>query len=281
MKFRNDEKPYRQMIREKSPLIHCLTNHISILDCANIALALGARPIMAEHPGEVREITQTADALVCNLGNITDERMESIQISMKAAQETEIPVVYDLVGAGCSSLRLAFARKCLDSFKPAVLKGNSSEIRAFAGIASHASGIDAGKEDRVTGEMLEEACRCISRLSKEMDTVIVVTGEYDIISDGLKTYAVHNGCTDMGRITGTGCMLDVVLASFAVTAYDRPKEEWSFVMAYAAAMYGICGEEALEGCGVGSGRVRLFDCVDQITDIEIREKMKVIRYEFN
>lgn len=279
MKFRNSEKPYRHIVREKSPLIHCLTNHISILDCANIALALGTRPIMAEHPKEVREITQMADALVCNLGNITDERMESILISRQAAQEKGIPVIYDLVGVGCSSLRLAFSQKCMEKIRPAVLKGNMSEILAFAGKTNHARGIEAGREDQVTEEMLEESCRWISGLGKKLDTIIVVTGEYDLISDGLKTYAVHNGCADMGRITGTGCMLDVVLAAFAGVMRDSTKEELGFVMAYATAMYGICGEEALAGCGVGSGRIRLFDRIDQVTDEEIREKMKVKQYE--
>jgi len=108
-----------------------------------------------------------------------------------------------------------------------------------------------------------------------------VTGAYDLITDGTDTYIVSNGCKDMGRITGTGCMLSVVAAAFAGVLGNVPKEALVYALAYAAAMYGICGETALDGFCVGSGRVRLFDCVDQITDEEIKEKMKVEQYEFS
>lgn len=279
--FEKNQASYRQRIREQSPLVHCLTNHISITDCANIALALGARPIMAEHPAEAEEITQNADALVCNLGNITDERMQSILISGKTAKDRQIPVILDLVGVGCSSLRRKFSQECAGRFHPTVLKGNISEIKAFAGEESHASGIDAGTADQVTEETLGETCRWLAGLSRRFGSIIFVTGAYDLISDGTDTYIVSNGCKDMGRITGTGCMLSVVAAAFAGVLGNVPKETLVYALAYAAAMYGICGETALDGFYVGSGRVRLFDCVDQITDEDIKEKMKVERYEFS
>ena len=100
-------------VREKRPLIHCITNPISINQCANAILAAGARPIMAEHPAEVKEITETADALMLNLGSITDARMQSMEISLRAATEKGIPVVLDVVGTACSTLRREFAARLL------------------------------------------------------------------------------------------------------------------------------------------------------------------------
>ena len=112
----------RKQIKDDKPLIHCITNPISIHDCANVILAVGARPIMAEHPAEVADITASAGALMLNLGNITDARIESMKRSMRRAVENDIPVLLDLVGVACSGLRLDLARELMSIGHPAVLK---------------------------------------------------------------------------------------------------------------------------------------------------------------
>lgn len=145
----------RKRIKEEKPLIHCITNPISIHDCANVVLAVGARPIMAEHPAEVTDITASAGALMLNLGNITDARIESMKRSMRTAMENKIPVLLDLVGVACSDLRLDLARELLSIGHPAVLKGNMSELLAVSGLPSHAIGIDAGAQDALTAENME------------------------------------------------------------------------------------------------------------------------------
>ena len=121
----------KEQNRLTKPLIHCITNPISIHDCANIVLASGARPIMAEHPLEVAEITSTAQVLALNLGNITDARMEAMPIALKTAVQKEIPVLLDLVGTACSTLRKNFAKELLEIHVPSVLKGNMSELLAM------------------------------------------------------------------------------------------------------------------------------------------------------
>ena len=118
-------------LRRRSPLIHAITNPISITQCANAVLALGCRPIMAEHPGEVEEITATASALLLNLGNITDVRMESMARSARTARQNGIPITLDAVGAACSRLRRNYARQLMEASAPAVLKGNYAEIVAL------------------------------------------------------------------------------------------------------------------------------------------------------
>ena len=119
------------LVREKHPLIHCITNPISINQCANAILAIGARPIMAEHPSEVREITETSDALMLNLGNITDARMVSMKNALLAAKEKGIPAILDAVGIACSKLRRNYISELLEIGIPTVIKGNYSEIYAL------------------------------------------------------------------------------------------------------------------------------------------------------
>ena len=133
-------------VREKKPLVHCITNPISINQCANAVLAVGAKPIMAEHPKEVEEITNVADALVLNLGNITDARMESMLISAKTASENNIPFVVDAVGISCSALRRDYIKRII-KYKPKVIKGNYSEIKALYDSEYKSAGVDADFED--------------------------------------------------------------------------------------------------------------------------------------
>ena len=121
----------RESVTKKKTLIHCITNPISINQCANAILSIGAKPIMAEHPKEVCEITDTANALMLNIGNITDARMKSIMLSLKTARGKAIPVLLDVVGTACSKFRRKYVLKLLKTYNPSVVKGNYSEIVAL------------------------------------------------------------------------------------------------------------------------------------------------------
>ena len=152
----------RKAVKENAPLIHCITNPISIHDCANVVLAAGARPMMAEHPEEVAEITVTAGALALNLGNITDARKASILIAGKTAMEHDIPVIVDMVGIGCSHFRKNIIREFLDQrVKGArlILKGNMSELMALALEHHDVSGVDVAPEDILSKDHAEEGIR--------------------------------------------------------------------------------------------------------------------------
>ena len=165
MTFQTQFPQLLQRIKADSPLIHCITNHISIHDCANALLALGASPIMAEHPGEVAEITATSQALMVNLGNISDSRMEAIAAAGETARTHHIPCMIDLVGVGCSKLRRSFAHGFLLRAHPAVIKGNESEIRAICGVEHHARGIDNGEHGSGDGHRMY-AGRCRGSFSR-------------------------------------------------------------------------------------------------------------------
>lgn len=250
-------------------MIHCITNPISINDCANIVLAAGARPIMAEHPDEVEEITLMSKALAVNLGNITDARMKSMMLSGKIALLNNIPSVIDVVGVACSRLRIDYAKKYIHENKPSVIKGNISEIRALCGIDSHPVGIDAGKEDETTETTISENIETAQRLSSSTGSVVMVTGKTDIISSGGTTFLIKNGCDMMSNITGTGCMLNVLTACFISSGNIQDGA------VSAAVAFGICGELSRETKGPGSFRTALLDSLYNLTDEQITKYIRL------
>lgn len=169
------------MTRAAQPLIHCITNPISIHDCANIILAAGGRPIMAEHPAEVTEITRNSHALALNLGNITDARMKSMPESLKIAASLHIPVMLDLVGTACSNLRYEFAQKLMNIHMPELLKGNMSELLAMSGQTAHAIGIDAGVQDVLTDANRSHLKELFQEKASQWNTTLLITGKEDMI----------------------------------------------------------------------------------------------------
>lgn len=295
-KFSNIFKNIMEGILEQEPLIHCITNPISIHDCANVVLAVGARPIMAEHPREVREITAGAKALALNIGNITDARMESVMISGREAAERGIPTVLDMVGIGCSRIRKELVldflrqREGINVQAPLILKGNMSEVKALwtekGREEVHTDGVDVRNSDVLTAENEAETIRVITDLAAAHHGVILATGKTDVVTDGTKVYLAENGCPAMSQITGTGCMLTVLTAAYAsqnktakmCTAPEgRGMEYLTEAALLAAVVSGICGERAAEEWkGTGTFHVRLMDEFSRCT-WEIVEKYRKVR----
>jgi len=259
-------------INNCSPLVHCLTNHITINDCANVILEVGGKPIMAEHHAEVEEITAVANSLVINLGNITDERMTSMMLSGNVAKIKKIPSIIDVVGVGCSKLRLNFAKKIIEECCPDVIKGNVSEIKALAGISHNARGIDAGEEDIISQDNLSTSVNIAKKLSQKTNAVVVITGKTDIVAQGEKVYLVKNGCEMLSKITGTGCMLNAIIGTFI----SSRKLFESAVLG--AVLIGIAGENASIANGTGSFKTLLHDNIFTITDENIIDKIKLEEY---
>ena len=225
--------PALRQIRSEAPLVHCVTNPISIGNCANLVLCLGASPIMAEHPEETAEITAQARALLLNLGNLTQARAQAMRNSAASARERGLPCVLDLVGVGCSRLRLDLAEDLIRTARPALLKGNESEIRAMCGLPHHAKGIDSGER----GD-LAEAARAVALAAEKYGCAVLLSGAADVIAGGGKTLAAENGHPIMARVTGTGCMLG---AAAAVLLTALPPLEGA---AAAACLMGAAGEHA-------------------------------------
>ena len=292
----------RKRIKEEKPLIHCITNPISIHDCANVVLAVGARPIMAEHPAEVTDITASAGALMLNLGNITDARIESMKRSMRTAMENKIPVLLDLVGVACSDLRLDLARELLSIGHPAVLKGNMSELLAVSGLPSHAIGIDAGAQDALTAENMETVSEVLRAFSRSNQAIVLATGKQDFVTDGERIVLVQNGSAALSGITGTGCMVGALTAAFLPGCKDNIAKEmtdsieanvWSggemgfnersgsylAAAVLGTALMGIAGEEAEKiSRGPGSFQVNLLDEIYGLSDRQLLNLLKIEMY---
>ena len=260
----------REQVKADKPLIHCITNHISINDCANVVLAVGAKPIMAEHPGETAEITAMAQALAVNLGNINDARMASMLLSGKTAREKGIPAIIDIVGVACSKMRLAFAERFIATCRPQVIKGNMSEMKALMGVASGAKGIDAGERDAVTTAHADEEIALLKKLAQKNGAVIVASGPVDIITDGTDTCLIENGCEMLAMLTGTGCMLNVLTAAFLAGSDGRAMT----AAVLATAMMGICGELAENERGTGTFHVLLLDALYSLTEETLAERIR-------
>lgn len=247
---------------ERNPaMVHCITNYVTINDVANIILAAGASPIMADDPMEVSEITSICDSLVINIGTLKQNTVRSMLLAGKKANELGHTVVFDPVGVGASKFRKDTAMKLLKEIKFDVIRGNISEIKTLYEKNESGYGVDAKKEDAVTQDNLDDVIEMVKKLSKKTGAVIVITGQTDLITDGQTVYFVKNGVADMSRITGCGCMLDGVIASFIGSNKDQILEATTL----AVCAMGLCGEYAKEKAnGTGTFKVHLMDAMSNM-----------------
>lgn len=198
-------------VRKQKPLVHHITNYVTVNDCANAVLALGAAPVMADEIEEVGDIVSISSALVINIGTLNQRTSQSMLAAGKRANELGIPAVLDPVGAGASRLRTETAERLIKEIKFAVIRGNISEIKMLGGTAAQTKGVDAAAED-AAGDIQSHKAMA-ERIARELGCVIAITGATDIISDGTKTYLIQNGHPMMAQITGTGCMCTSLIAS--------------------------------------------------------------------
>ncbi len=258
----------KNKLQQQRPLIHCITNAISINDCANIILCLGGRPIMVEHPEEVAAVTANAKALMLNIGNLTEAHLQSMPIALKTAKDNHIPAILDLVGVGCSPLRREFAGHLLKDFHISIVKGNYSEIKALCCNIT-TDGVDTRPEDKNLDDTIEN----VGILAKELPTTVLASGAVDVIGNSEHIYTASNGTPMMGNLTGTGCMLGAVAATYlAVT------DSLTAGVSAAVAM-GLAGEAATKiAKGPGTFHMAFFDSIWQLSQQDLHltkvEKIK-------
>ena len=206
-------------IREKNALTHCITNSVTINDCANAVLAIGGSPFMAEDAEELEEVVTIADVLVINIGKLSKEQIESMHISSKTANKTNTPIILDPVGVGVTELRNKTTMNLINSYDIAAIRGNITEIKAIAKLAgvldesNTAKGVDVNIDDIITEENLKDNGDLICELAAKLNTTILASGPIDILSDGNLTVAIDNGDDMMPLITGSGCMLSSIVGS--------------------------------------------------------------------
>lgn len=266
-----------KQVRAKKPLVQCITNFVTVNDCANIILASGGSPTMAEHPLEVEEAVSQVRALVCNMGAV--DKADSMILAGKQANRLGTPVVLDPVGAGGTRLRRDTVKRLLEEVRFAVIRGNASEIRYLAGQSAAGSGVDVSALDEITEEKLPSAVAMAEELARNLKTVIAISGKIDVITDGAQTCILRNGCATMARITGSGCMLTALIGAFCGSCDD------AFTAACAAmAAMGVSGERAEErriqkGTGNATFRNDLIDAVFNLTPEQLAQGVRYEIYE--
>ncbi|MBO4305648.1 MAG: hydroxyethylthiazole kinase [Clostridia bacterium] len=252
-------------VRAKSPLIHNITNYVTVNDCANIVLACGGSPIMSDDADEVEEITAICSGININIGTLNSRTIASMLLAGKKANELRHPAVLDPVGAGASKLRTDTAKKLLNDVRFDVIRGNVSEIKTLASGAGTTKGVDAGIEDRVTENNLDEAVAFAKAFAKKTGAVIIITGAIDIVSDDKTAYCISNGHRMMSSITGTGCQLSALTAAFIAA---NPENVLKASAAAVCAM-GLAGEIAharlSETDGNSSYRNYIIDAIYNMT----------------
>ena len=257
-----------QQVQTVSPLVHCISNQVASNDCANIVLACGASPIMAEDPEEVAEVTAISRAVSLSLGTPNPRKAEALRRAGKQANALGIPVVFDPVGIGVSAFRQEIAAAFLEEVRPTVLRCNCSELRALILEEENARGVDA---DTAQEREEDQNIALAKAAARSLGCVVAMTGEEDVITDGTTVCIGHNGTPRMRSVTGTGCMLSVLTGAFVGADPEHPLEA---ALGAVCAM-GLCGEIA-EGRmqpqdGTGSFRVYLMDAVSNLTPEALEE----------
>jgi hydroxyethylthiazole kinase len=256
-------------VRNQKPLIHNITNYVTVNDCANVVLAIGASPIMADDIAETADITAISSALVINIGTLNSRTVESMILSAQMANKSGIPVIFDPVGAGASPLRNKTTVDILSKVKIDVLRGNMSEISFIAGLDATTKGVDASETDIKSKDGLKIA----GAVAEKLGCVVAITGAIDIISDGQHAVTISNGHKMLSEVTGTGCMTTALVGSFCGVT----KDIFTAVISGIASM-GIAGEIAFEKAGqygTGSFHIAIIDAVSKLTGDIITERAKI------
>lgn len=267
-------KDMLENVRSKSPLIHNITNYVTANDCANILLACGASPIMADEIEEVEEITSICSGLNINIGTLNKRTIPAMLAAGKKSNELEHPIVLDPVGVGASRLRTDTAKELMEQVDFSVIRGNLSEIKGLAFGKSYTRGVDS--IDFINKENLDTIVDFAKEFAKRFSAVIVITSAIDIVTDDEKAYCIYNGDKMMGRITGSGCQLSAMMAAY-ISA--NKQNILSAALACVCAM-GLCGETAKLRMGKLDGnssyRNYLIDAVYNLTPEDLQ---KGARYE--
>ena len=257
-------------VRSRRPLIHCVSNIVTANDCANLALAAGASPIMAHAPQEMEAITAASAATVLNTGTPDEARFDSCLLCGREAARLGRPVVLDPVGVGASPWRLERVRGLLEGFRPAILRVNLGEAQALAGVRSQEQGVDS-----LADAGLEQRMELAGQLARRLGTVVLLSGGEDVVSDGTSCWRAGGGSCWMTKVTGAGCMLSVVCGVFAAV---EPEPLSAALLA--AAFWKTCArraEQAAGDRGPGSFRAALLDAAGAVTAEQLSAEARIFQ----
>lgn len=261
-------------VRKNVPLVHNITNYVTVNDVANVLLACGGSPIMSDEPRDVVDITSICGGLNINIGTLNERSIAGMFAAGKRANELDHVVLLDPVGAGASALRTDTAVQIMDEIELTAIRGNISEIKTLALGSGTTKGVDADVADAVTEENLNEAVAFVKEFAKKSGCIVAITGAIDLVSDGEICYVIRNGRPEMGKITGTGCQLSGMMTAY-VTANPENRLE---AAAAAVCVMGLAGEigweRMQEGDGNATYRNRIIDAIYNMTGEELEKGAK-------
>ena len=243
-------------VRKNVPLVHNITNYVTVNDVANVLLACGGSPIMSDEPEDVKEITSICGGLNINIGTLSKRSIEGMFAAGARANELGHATLLDPVGAGASTLRTNTAVELMEKIRFDVIRGNISEVKTLAQGSGTTKGVDADVTDAVTEENLEEGIAFAKAFAKKAGCIVAITGAIDLVSDADRCYVIRNGRPEMGKITGTGMM------TAFLTANPEQKLE---AAAAAVCTMGLAGEIGWsymqKGDGNATYRNRIIDAI--------------------
>lgn len=263
MDLKEQLKALFEALAHKRALIHHITNYVTVNDCANTVLAIGASPIMADALQEVEAMVSLCDALVLNIGTLNAQTFEAMQKAASKANAKQIPVVLDPVGVGATPFRLQSVTELLRHVRMDVVRGNMAEIKTIAGLEAKSSGVDS-LDDEADGGLIAAS------LAKKLQCTIAITGKEDIVSNGNVTYRLQNGDALLTNVTGTGCMTTSLIGSFLGTKSD------ALISAIAGiSTMAIASELADKTKGIGSFRVSLIDEISKMDAATLHRFLRI------
>lgn len=251
-------------LRARAPLVHNITNYVVMNTTANALLAIGASPAMVHALPEVEDFAPLAQALVINIGTLSPSWVEAMEKAAAAANVAGVPFVLDPVAAGATAYRAEVSLRLL-ARRPAIVRGNASEIMALAGETGAAG---KGVDSTQASEAAREAAAALARKAR---CIVAVTGAVDYVTDGERTTGVANGDPMLSRVTGTGCMATALCGAFLGAGLP------AFEAAVAGlAVMGVAAEQAIVGAtGPASFQVALIDAFHNLDDAALAEGMRL------
>ena len=267
-------KTMLENVRTKSPLVHNITNYVTVNDVANVLLAAGGSPIMSDDADDVEDITSICGGLNINIGTLNKNTIPSMFLAGKKANALGHIVLLDPVGAGASRLRTDTANRLMREVRFDAVRGNISEIKTLCTGSGSTKGVDADAVDAVTEANLDDGVALVKAFAKQTGCIIAVTGAIDLVSDGERCWCIRNGRAEMSRITGTGCQLSALMTAFLVANPDRKLD----AAAAAVCVMGLAGEIGWANMQPGDGnstyRNRIIDAIFNMTGDALEEGAK-------
>lgn len=241
---------YLSEVRRKVPLVHHITNYVTVNDCANICICAGGSPVMTDAIEDVEDMVSIASSLVINIGTLNRRTVESMHVSGMTASSKGIPVILDPVGAGATPFRTSTAESLIKEVRPAVLKGNAGEMGVLSGLGGDVKGVDS---HGAIGDLSE----IVRSLASRYGCIAAATGETDYVSDGKRVMVLSNGDRLLEAVSGTGCMVSSVIGCY-VGACGPSLES----VASAITAFNVAAEYAAKASrGPGTFKPALLDAV--------------------